>query len=171
MKRFCAKPPESIAELCLVRLGFEARGVSGLLYLARLGGRIDRSAADATEAGSGLLRSERFRLGFSKFGYLQYWKSFDSLEAWTRTSPHVDWWREAAERIRTRGDISIYHEAYLVDRNRCESIYLNTGSERAGLASFGDLSEPVGAATTARDRLGRREPRATPSFDDGAERK
>lgn len=166
MKRFCAKPPESIAEFCLVRMGIEARGFSGFLYTARLGRKIDRSSADAIAAGSGLLVSERIRMGFSKFGYLQYWKSFDSLEAWTRTLPHVDWWRDAAERIRTRGDISIYHEAYLVDRNKCESIYLNMGSERVGLATFGDLCEPVGAATAARDRLGRRESRSPTRTDE-----
>jgi hypothetical protein len=26
-------------------------------------------------------------------GMRQYWRDFDSLEAWTRSTPHRDWWR------------------------------------------------------------------------------
>jgi hypothetical protein len=56
--------------------------------------------------------------------------------------------------MRTRGDLGVYHEAFLVARRDVESIYLDCPP--LGLAAFGATSEPVGPRTTARDRLGRR---------------
>jgi hypothetical protein len=153
MKRIVARLPESVTELCLVRLGVQVRSLGGLLYARRVAKAVDRSAAEAVASGAGLLLSERFRVGPGHFGVIQYWRGFDELEAWTHRPPHSEWWREAVDRIRTRADFGIYHEAYLVPRDRVESIFLNC--RPTGLAAFGVIGDPVGADTNSRGRLGR----------------
>lgn len=153
MNRMIARLPESVTELCLVRVGIQTKGLRGLLFARKIAKDIDRSAAEAVQSGTGLLLSERFLFGLGHFGVLQYWRSFDELEAWSHRPPHSEWWRQAAERIRTRGDLGIYHEAYLVPRERVESIFLNC--EPTGLAAFGATADPVGADTNSRGRLGR----------------
>ena len=153
MRRTIATLPESVTELCLIRLGVQWRGLPGLFYALRLGRAIDRSTAEATAAGAGLLNSERFSLGRGHFGVLQYWRSFDDLEAWARRPPHSEWWRGAVERMRTKGDFGVYHETFLVPRDGVESIYLNC--RPTGLSAFGTPGEPVGPMTTSRGRLGR----------------
>ena len=154
MDRFVVTPPESVEELCLVRLGLVARRLRAFPFAARMGRAIDRAAREAVESGSGLLRSDRFGLSWGHFGVWQYWSSFEALEAWSHRGPHSDWWREALERMRSKGDFGIYHETYLVPRSGVESIYLNCPP--VGLSAFGDKGEAVGTSTTSRDRLGRR---------------
>lgn len=154
MDRVVATLPESVEELCLVRLGLVVRKVRALPFAARIGRAIDRSAREAIGSGSGLFRSERFGWGWGHFGVLQYWASFGALEDWSHRAPHSDWWREGLERMRTRGDFGIYHETYLVPRAGVESIYLNCPP--VGLSAFSATGEAVGTMTTSRDRLGRR---------------
>ncbi len=150
MQRMIARLPESVNELCLLRLGLQLRRLSGLPYARRLKRALDESVREAS--GQGLLLSESFKLAWNHFGLLQYWRSFEELEAWSRRPPHSEWWREAVERMRTKGDFGIYHETFLVPRERIESIYLNCVP--AGLATFGSSGEPTGPNTTSRGRLG-----------------
>jgi hypothetical protein len=151
MNRIIATLPEAIAELCLIRVGFQCRSLGARLYGLRLGRTIGRASARADAAGAGLLCSERFAIDWGHFGVLQYWRSFDELEAWSRRPPHSDWWRGAVERMRTRRDFGIYHETFLVPRDRIESIYLDCAA--TGLATFGTPGAPVGPQTTSRGRL------------------
>jgi hypothetical protein len=152
MRRTIATLPDSVAELCLLRLGIQARGLRGLLVAARLKRAIDRSASEAIAQGAGLLHSERFSHSRRHFGVFQYWRSYDELETWSHRPPHSEWWREAVERMRTRGDLGVYHETFLVPRDRVESIYLDCTP--AGLSVFGVAGEPRGASTSSRARLG-----------------
>jgi hypothetical protein len=154
MQRTVATLPDSVAELCLIRLGFQVRRLSALPFAVRLGRAIDRAAAEAMKADAGLFGSERFGIAWNHFGVLQYWRSFDELEAWSHRAPHSEWWRAAVERGRTRKDLGIYHEVFLVPRQQVESIYLDC--RPAGLAAFGTTGEAVGPMTASRDRLGRR---------------
>jgi Domain of unknown function (DUF4188) len=154
MDRIVFKLPESVDELCLVRVGVVVRKLSALAYAARLVKTIDRAAVAAIDASAGLLSSERFAVGLGHHGFLQYWSSFDALDAWSHRPPHSDWWRDALERMRKRDDLGIYHETFLVARGGVESIYLN--GPAVGLAKFGIKAEAVGPETTSRDRLGRR---------------
>jgi hypothetical protein len=161
VRRAIASLPDSVAELCLVRVGIQARGFRARVFVARLGRAIDRAAAEAMATGAGLLAADRFQLGRGHLGLLQYWQSFDHLEAWTRRPPHSAWWGEAVERIRTRGDLGVYHETFLIPRDRVESVALECSP--AGLARFGVAGEAVGPMTTSRGRLGRlREPAPSP---------
>ena len=151
MQRLIARLPDSIPELCLLRLGVQVRRLSGVFFARRIGKAIDRASKEAVAQGAGLCLSERFLIGPSHFGVLQYWRTFEEMEAWTRRPPHADWWREAVERMRSKADFGIYHEAYLVPRDRIESIYLNCLP--TGLAAFGLLGDPVGPDTNSRGRL------------------
>jgi Domain of unknown function (DUF4188) len=152
MRRVVASLPDDAAELCLVRMGFQGRGLSGWLQVRSLRAAIARDAAQAVAEGAGLLGSESFTIGRGHHGVLQYWRSFDDLEAWSRRPPHAEWWRSAVDRMRRKRDLGVYHEVFLVPASGLESIYLNC--EPAGLARFGKLAEPVGPLTTARGRLG-----------------
>src|SRR3954453_16593237 len=116
MQRKIASLPDSMPELCLVRLGFQVRRLTALRYASRLARAIDRSADEAMAAGAGLLQSERFALSWRHFGVLQYWRGFEELEQWSKRPPHVEWWRGAVERGRTKGDFGLYHEVFLVPR-------------------------------------------------------
>jgi hypothetical protein len=153
MHRVVARTPESVAELCLVRLGIQVKGLSAWLFARRLRAAIAADARRAMAEGAGLLNSESFSIAIDHFGVLQYWRSFDDLDAWSRRPPHSEWWRSAVERMRLRKDFGVYHETFLVRPSDIESIYLDC--HPAGLAAFGVLGEPVGPMTTSRGRLGR----------------
>ncbi len=150
LRRAVAELPESVNELCLVRFGLLAHRLSGVPVVRRYARAVEDAAAKAT----GLFHSERLSFGWKHIGFLQYWSSFDALNTWSHAAPHSDWWRAALDRMRTKGDIGVYHEAYVVPRSGVESIYLDC--DGIGLARFGTLAEPIGTRTTARDRLGRR---------------
>jgi len=154
MRRAVAELPESVEELCLVRFGLVARRLSALLLVRRLERDVARSSRAAMAAGAGLLGSDRFAIGWRHVGALQYWSSFGALDAWSHGTPHAAWWRAAVDRMRTVGDLGVYHEAYLVPRKNVETIYLDCPP--LGVAAFGTMAEAVGPRTTARDRLGRR---------------
>lgn len=63
---------------------------------------------------------------------LQYWRSYDDIDRWARTLPHMGWWRWLLENA--GADVSFYHEIYQV--KTAEAIY-----ERG--------CRPVGAALLA----------------------
>jgi hypothetical protein len=153
MNRVIARLPESMPELCLVRLGIQVKRPTAWLYARRLRSAIAADARRAIAAGTGLLNSESYAITLSHFGVLQYWRSFDELETWTHRPPHSEWWRAAVERMRLKRDIGIYHETFLVRAADIESISMNC--RPAGLETFGFRGEPVGPNTTSRGRLGR----------------
>jgi Domain of unknown function (DUF4188) len=154
MNRVVARVPDSVEELCVIRIGLVVRKVSGLLSVSKFRKAIERSAIEAKASNAGLLDSERFLIKWNHFGFLQYWRSFQALEEWSHKPPHSTWWREALERMRQRGDLGVYHETFLVASTGVESIYLDCPS--IGISSFGVTGEAVGSSTTSRDRLGRR---------------
>lgn len=157
MNRLVITLPEAMSELCLIRLGFWARSFAAWLYMIRLGGPIARSAGEAQAAGAGLLASEFMRFSVSHVGILQYWESFDALEAWSHKPPHSEWWKGAIERSRSRSDFVIYHETFLVPRASFESIYLNLKpADRVGATVFGERREALGRFAASRDRISRR---------------
>lgn len=153
MDRRTASLPEAISELALLRLGLQARGFLARRFARGILLEIAREARRVWIQEAGLLHSESFTLGRGHYGVLQYWRSFEDLEDWTRRNTHTGWWRSSVERMRTRGDLGVYHELYLVQRHDLESIFIDCWP--AGLAAFGVPGEPVGPMTTSRGRLGR----------------
>ena len=153
MRRVVAQLPETVTELCLVRVGIQVRRASAWLFARRLRSRIIAESHHALAEDAGLLCSESFAFSIGHVGFLQYWRGFDEMEAWTHRPPHSEWWRGAVDRMRVKRDLGIYHEAFLVRAAEIESIYLDC--EPTGLGRFGRLAEPVGPLTTSRGRLGR----------------
>jgi len=68
---------------------------------------------------------------------VQYWKSYEHLEAYAKgkTHEHLPAWKAFNQKIGQNGDVGIWHETYLIDPNESESIYSNM--PRFGLAKFG----------------------------------
>lgn len=91
-----------------------------------------------------------YEMGFPTI--VQYWRSFDHLEAFARddADPHTAAWRNYWRRVGTQNRTGIWHETYLVRAGEYEAIYANMPA--FGLGKAGQL-EPIGATTRARTRL------------------
>jgi hypothetical protein len=89
---------------------------------------------------------------------VQYWRSFDHLEAFARDTddPHLDVWRQYWRRVGRSGRSGIWHETYLVAAGQYEAVYGNMPAH--GLGKAGRLV-PMSGSSRARERL--REPATT----------
>ncbi|MCU1387827.1 MAG: hypothetical protein JWL72_1165 [Ilumatobacteraceae bacterium] len=99
------------------------------------------------------LLGARMTVGGRTITMVQYWRSFDQLEAFAKNpdDPHLPAWKAFNKRIGTSGDVGVYHETYRVAPGQHESIYSNMPV--MGLAAAGS-STPVGRRSeTARDRI------------------
>jgi hypothetical protein len=88
---------------------------------------------------------------------VQYWRSFDHLEAFARddSDPHTVAWRKYWRRVGNDPRTGIWHETYLVRAGEYEAIYANMPP--FGLAKAGSLVK-IGGETRARTRLGAKAP-------------
>jgi hypothetical protein len=91
------------------------------------------------------------------FGFkaiVQYWRSFEHLEAYARSHDQKHWpaWLDFNKRVGTsRGDVGIWHETYQVRAGEYEAIY--SGMPPYGLGTAGRLV-PIGARReSARERI------------------
>jgi hypothetical protein len=86
---------------------------------------------------------------------VQYWRSFDQLEAYARSKDGAHWPAWVAFNKRTRyssGDVGIWHETYRVAAGQYETVY---GSMPAvGLGKAAGLVPATGKRDAARGRLG-----------------
>ena len=103
-------------------------------------------------------------LGHMQSGTLlvQYWKSFAHLEAYARSHDGEHWpaWVDFNKRMgKSRGDVGIWHETYLVQPGQYEAIY--SGMPRHGLGQVGRLVPASGRKESARGRVGEDTPAAT----------
>lgn len=98
--------------------------------------------------------------GYFDFGnrtslLVQYWRSFDDLEAFARNpgDPHLSAWQKFNKAVGTDGTVGIWHETYKVRAHEYETVYGNM--PRFGLANAFE-HVPVGRHTTsARKRMDR----------------
>jgi Domain of unknown function (DUF4188) len=95
-------------------------------------------------------------LGYNGFGrvMVQYWRSFEHLEAYARAKDKNHWpaWTDFNRRVgRSRGDVGIWHETYLVKPGHYEAIY--SGMPPYGLGKVGRLIPATGKKDAARSRL------------------
>ena len=99
-------------------------------------------------------------LGYTRHGepghgvLVQYWRSFDDLEAFARDQddPHLAAWRNYWKRVGKDDRTGIWHETFLVRDGEYEAIYGNMPAR--GLGKAGKLV-PVSEASTARGRVRR----------------
>ncbi|ONM46946.1 monooxygenase family protein [Nocardia donostiensis] len=142
-------------DLVVICLGMRVRTPKGMLRLLGVGPSLYRSHQERPD---GLLLHEDviWSLIPPHWGARQYWRDLDSLERWTRSTPHRDWWRRF---LRDSGGTGFWHEAYFV-RGGIDAVYDDMGAA-AGLARFAPLVPARGPMFSTRERiLG--EPAATP---------
>src|SRR5262249_23089441 len=65
------------------------------LVVIYLGMRVNAWMGSVDQKPDGLLLHENliYSLIPLHLGMRQYWRDFDALEAWTRSTPHREWWR------------------------------------------------------------------------------
>lgn len=84
---------------------------------------------------------------------LQYWNSYEQLEAYARMKDreHLPAWAEFNRRVAKTGAVGVWHETYVVGPGQYENIYSNMPS--FGLGAIGTLVEASGKRERAGDRL------------------
>ena len=86
---------------------------------------------------------------------VQYWRSFEHLEAYARDQNQRHWpaWVDFNRRVgNSRGDVGIWHETYKVRAGEFECVY--SGMPPFGLAKASRLVDAVGHLESARNRIG-----------------
>ena len=85
---------------------------------------------------------------------VQYWRSFDHLETYARSqeAQHLPAWQAFNRSLaRSRDDVGIWHETYLVRAGEYEAVY--SGMPPFGLGRAAGLEEAGGSLESARGRL------------------
>ncbi len=144
-------------DLVVIYLGMRVNAIAGLKRLIGLGPQI----ADSVKAKpDGLLLHEDFI--FSLFplhaGMRQYWRDFESLERWTRSEPHRQWWKTF---LRDSGGTGFWHETYAL-RGGIEAIY-DDMPHPIGMMKFAPLQPARGGIFSARQRLRREGSESSPA--------
>ena len=100
----------------------------------------------------GLLHA-RTHFGFPNAMVVQYWRSFEALEAYakSREAAHLPAWQAFNRAVGSNGDVGIWHETYLVRNGSYENVYNNMPP--FGLGAAGILRDATGARQSAGDRM------------------
>ena len=106
----------------------------------------------AAQPARGLLHA-RNHFGLRTAMVVQYWRSFEDLEAYSRDrdAAHLPAWRAFNKAIASNGDVGIWHETYLVKPGHYENIYNNMPP--FGLGAAATLVDALGARQEARQRI------------------
>ena len=87
---------------------------------------------------------------------VQYWRSFDHLEAYARDQNQLHWpaWIAFNKRVgSSRGDVGIWHETYRIRAGEYECVY--SGMPAFGPAKASTTVDATGQLESARGRLER----------------
>ncbi|MBI2761220.1 MAG: phenylacetaldoxime dehydratase family protein [Chloroflexi bacterium] len=135
-------------DMVVIYLGMKARSPRGIKTLISFGPNISKAVAEKPD---GLLLHENILFGLfpPHAGMRQYWRDFESLEAWSRSLPHKQWWQQF---LRDSGGAGFWHETYFM-RGGMETIYDDV-SGQVGMMKFAPLQPARGAIFSARRRLG-----------------
>lgn len=97
-------------------------------------------------------------LGFQMYGgippvIVQYWRSFEQLEAYAkdREGLHYPAWKAFNMKVKSNGDVGIWHETYKVKAGEYECIYNNM--PKYGLGKVGELVPAVGNREYSAQRI------------------
>ena len=79
-------------DLVVIYLGMRVNAWTGIKTLLGFGPQIKNSVEHTNP--DGLLLHENFIMSLIPLhlGMRQYWRDFDALEAWARSTPHREWW-------------------------------------------------------------------------------
>jgi hypothetical protein len=136
-------------DLVVIYLGMRVNTLTGLKTLMGFGPRIERGVAAKPD---GLLLHESFLMSLFPLhaGMRQYWRDFDSLERWTRSAPHREWWTKF---LKDSGGTGFWHETYL-KRGGIEAIYDDVPVP-VGMMRFAPVKEARGPMFSSASRAGR----------------
>lgn len=84
---------------------------------------------------------------------IQYWRTFDHLEKFSRDSadPHLAPWRRYNQKVAKTGDVGVFHETYKIGPGHYECVYANMPA--MGLAAVGEHTHIGRRTDAARDRV------------------
>ena len=135
-------------DLVVIYLGMRVNALTGLKTVFGFGPEIANSAASKPD---GLLLHENLLWGLfpPHVGMRQYWRDFESLEAWSRSEPHRTWWTNF---LRDSGGTGFWHETYS-QRGVFEAIYDDLPVP-VGMMKFAPLQQARGPMFSARARAG-----------------
>lgn len=133
-------------DMVVIYLGMRVNKVRGLKTLLSFGPRIQKAVAEKPD---GLLNHENilYSLFPPHIGMRQYWRDFKSLETWTRSFPHQQWWKEF---LQDSGGTGFWHETYFMDGGM-EAIYDDVDA-KIGFMNFIPAQEARGPMFSARKR-------------------
>ncbi|MGR8919095.1 MAG: monooxygenase family protein [Gammaproteobacteria bacterium] len=138
-------------DLVVIYLGMRVNALRGLKTIMGLGPQI-QAAGDAQP--EGLLHCEQniiYRMFPFEIGMRWYWKDFESMEAWTRSPPHREWWTKF---LKDSGGTGFWHETYCM-RGGIEAIYDDLADADLGLLAFAPRVPARSGTFSARRRLQR----------------
>lgn len=143
-------------DLVVIYLGMRVRRPRGLLKMVGLGPQIQKSWKDEPD---GLLLHEDiiWSLLPPHIGMRQYWRDFESLERWTRSEPHQQWWRNY---LKSSGGTGFWHEAYFV-RGGAEAVYIDL-PRAVGMGRIAPMVPARGPMFSARQRAALRTGKSQP---------
>jgi hypothetical protein len=136
-------------DLVVIYLGMRLRKFAGMKRLFGLGPQIEKSGAARPD---GLLHYENgiiFSLFPPHVGMRWYWRDFASMERWTRSEPHRQWWQEF---LRDSGGTGFWHETYFM-RGGMEALYDDVNLPPLGFQAFAPSVPSRGSMFSARSRL------------------
>lgn len=97
-------------------------------------------------------------LGFQIYGGIppvitQYWRSFEQLEAYAKDKDgfHYPAWKAFNTKIKSNGDVGIWHETYKVSSGNYECVYNNM--PKYGLGKVAGLLPAIGKRESAAGRI------------------
>ena len=122
---------------------------------------VEHDDANVMCLGAWVIGPETMRLSIEAFlgaefsfgTIVQYWRSFEDLEAYAkdRDALHYPAWKEFNTKVRSNGDVGIWHETYKVHAGEYECIYNNMPPK--GLGKVGELVPISGKLESAGDRI------------------
>ena len=130
--------------LVVIILGFRVRRLRGIATLLGVGKGLRQIELNPPD---GLLANEQFLFALNHVGIRQYWRDLESLEAFTRSEPHAQWWRGF---LRDSGGAGFWHESY--SRHGMEAVYIDMPGP-VGFDRFAPERQPTGPFMTARQRM------------------
>jgi hypothetical protein len=136
-------------DLVVIYLGMRVNVWHGLKTLFGFGPRIE-SAVKARPDGLLLHENLIFSLIPVHSGMRQYWRDFDSLERWARSTPHREWWQEF---LKNSGGTGFWHETYFM-RGGIEAVYDDL-PKPVGMMAFAPVKPARGPLFGSRARAGR----------------
>jgi hypothetical protein len=118
------------------------------LPVARAMPRMLKELAAKDKEETGFLGAE------SSFGTIvQYWRSFEHLEAYARdrNSLHYPAWKAFNTKMKSNGDVGIWHETFKVHAGEYECVYNNMPPK--GLGKIAELVPASGKLDSAKGRM------------------